>query len=195
MAKVTVSDFAAAKLKNSQFTVVDKWNCELLNQKYKLDGNIYFYIDDQSNFKRVSLVHDKNQQGQDVVKSLIDKVPGKYSHILDNNHSLCTTFKGIIAPDSQDFNSHLTLWQRKKDGNVVLLYSGTLDETKSAAPPVRVTKKEPAKEELRKWGRLGTGVLVLSVAGLMLYLWKKNRDRKRKEEQALADTITVLNAL
>lgn len=189
-----------AKAFNEQgFTpVIDGEKCNIVDAQYNLGDNLFFYINDQTRTKSVTAVligKDPKDASRDIMAYKIDnrdlKGPIKFEKT-----SWCSVFKAIVAPNEtdDDFKTKLSVWTKggsffspKKYVNLVYHCSPSStslpgrggDDLQSGGV------EQPAKSSIVK-PAIGGSILVLSMLGLALGLYWKNRQRKKRIEEALA---------
>lgn len=195
MTTVVVSDAIMQALTSNGYQRVTLENCQLLNNKYQLGKNMQFYIDRQQQLQEVEVWRVKNASNAEVVYYSVNGVLGDKAPVtVADNGSLCTFFRDLISPNSKNFQDYLTLWTR--GGGLfggpllaALVYHCPAERTVSGA-----NEKEVAPAAANRTRPLRGGIAILTVAGIVWYLWKKNRDRKRKEQENLAQSVALLNA-
>lgn len=196
MTTVVVSDAIMQTLTSNGYQKVTLDNCQLLNNKYQLGKNMQFYIDRQQQLQEVEVWRVKNASNAEVVYYSVNRVLGDKAPVtVADNGSLCTFFRDLIAPNSKNFQDYLTLWTR--GGGLfggpllaALVYHCPVERTVSGAN----AQGEEGQPTANKTKPMIGGIAILTVAGIVWYLWKKNRDRKRKEQENLAQSVALLNA-
>jgi len=198
MSTVVVSEAIVAALGSSGYQRTTLEQCYLLSGKYQLGKNMQFYIDKNQQLKEVEVWRAKDLQNKEVVYYSVGGLLGDRSPVtVRDDSSLCTLFKELIDPESRSFQDYLTLWTRggglfQGPLMAALVYHCPPDRTVSGSKIDPTAKK---KNKRRFDGRfLMAGLAILTVTGIVAYLWKKTRDRKKQQEQGLAEGIALLNA-
>jgi hypothetical protein len=193
---------------------VKKEDCDILKQRYTLEKTIQLYVAEPNLIKHVNSIvmgdHlDENGQLRPYVSYKLNNILGDKKKV-DADASVCTIFQAIAGSPSQSkesFRGALTMW--KKNGvfggdKAALVYSPTVGPTVSGSgDPTRAVLEsaeymgataataavQEAPEETKKSNYLGAGfatVLILSVLGLSLAFYFKNRNKRREEEEELS---------
>jgi LPXTG-motif cell wall-anchored protein len=198
MPYVVASEAITNALQTEGYKNVPLHECYVLNQKFKLGENIRFFIDKNDTLEEVNVWPTRNLTGADIAYFSFagrvgEKAPIKVQ--IEEGRSLCSLFRAIVAPGVQSlqtFQDYLTLWTKGgglfgKPLVAALVYhcpvksrtvSGAVEKT------VQEQKNPTGNDENTSNSSIlgGTAVLV-TIAGLAYWLWKKNRDKKRKQEQ------------
>jgi len=206
MPYVIASEAIANALKAEGYNEVPLRECHVLDQQFKLGVNIRFFIDKNDSLQEINVWQTRDLSNADVVYfsfagHLGEKAPIKLK--IEEGRSLCSLFRAMVAPGSASFQNYLTLWT--KGGGIfgkpivaALVYHCPVARTVSGSystyyddQGVLHTRPPPKEDGPSKLKVLGGTVLLVSVAGLLYLLWKKNRDMKRKKE----NKIQLLNAI
>lgn len=190
-------------------------DCEILRNGEFIPGDNFEFIivlpNDTLNTAEVWLVRDRGNEELVVYTiggQLGAKSPVKFNHS-SNRMSLCSLFYAIVAPDlsEENFKKRLTLWQKggglfggKKITALAYhcqkqrLAAGGKEESRGKEEESRGNQVVPNKPS-NKGAMLGGAVVLLSVAALVYYLFKKRRDAKLELEREITAKAQLINTV
>ena len=175
--------------------VIDGDKCNLVDAQYNLGDNLFFYINDQKRTKSVTAVligKDPNDASRDIMAYKIDNRELK-GLIKFEKTSWCSVFKAIVAPNEtdDDFKTKLSVWTKggsffRPRKYVNLVYHCAPSPAGRGGDDLQSGGFENLKKSSVVKPAIGGSVLVLSMLGLALGLYWKNRQRKKRMEEVLA---------
>ena len=178
---------------------VKQEDCDILNKKYVLEQTIQLYIDEQGVIKHVNSIRfgdklDKTGKLELYVSYKLNNIIGEDKRV-EKDDSVCTIFQAIAGSPNQStesFRGALTMWKKSGffGGDTAALVYSSPDGPTVAGTGHQFTKLEGARDDINgKAKYLGAGfatVLILSVLGLSLAFYLKNRNKRREEEEELS---------
>jgi len=209
MTYVLASQSITNALQKAGYKNVPLRECDVLDQQFELGKNISFYIDKDKSLQEVNVWLTKDRSSNEVAFFSISGRLGKNAPItLDvaQTRSLCSLFEAIVGPEMGSFRDYLTLWTKGgglfgKPMVAALVYhcpvarsrtvSGTYTtggkiNTDDYGNPTGLEEESMAQTPSKESGSskvLGGVVVLVTIAGLAYWLWKKNRDKKRAQEE------------
>jgi hypothetical protein len=208
MPYVVASEAITAALETEGYKNVPLHECHVLNQKFKLGENIRFFIDKNDTLEEVNVWPARNLVGEDIAYFSFAGRIGEQSPIkvrIEEGRSLCSLFRAIVAPSVQSlqtFQDYLTLWTKGgglfgKPIVAALVYHCPVRSRTVSGAASKESKPDgiPGTEKKSNSGILGGTAVLVTIAGLAYWLWKKNRDKKRKQEQTAQLLNAVVNTL
>lgn len=206
MPYVVASEAITSALQTEGYKNVPLHECHVLNQKFKLGENIRFFIDKNDTLEEVNVWPTRNLAGEDIAYFSFAGRIGEKSPIkvrIEEGRSLCSFFRAIVAPGVQSlqtFQDYLTLWTKGgglfgKPIVAALVYHCPVRSRTVSSGDSDTDGNGTGNKTTTKSGILGGTAVLVTIAGLAYWLWKKTRDKKRKQEQAAQMLNAFVNTL
>jgi phosphotransferase system glucose/maltose/N-acetylglucosamine-specific IIC component len=192
---ISVRDTVESQLEKLGYRPANETDCDIFEKGYHIGQNIDLYIDDTHKFQRVSDLKVQQIDEQQMLSYRLNSV--EQSLELHPNESVCRIFQRIAEPNMHnvnDFRSNLSMWRKNKwfsQDPIALVYHVPLSVVSGSigVQDVPGSAQTEGNKDQKKTKYLGVGfaaVMVLSVLGLSLAFYLKNKKQRRLEEEELS---------